>query len=118
MRQIVLAIALAVSASTATAQDETAEGLSLIERGAQLLLEGFMKDMDPVIEDFRAMAEEFGPKMAEMMEQMGPAFAELANRIDDIRNYEAPEILPNGDIIIRRRPDAPVFDGQGGEIEL
>ncbi len=27
--------------------------------------------------------------------------------IDDPRHYEMPEVLPNGDIIIRRRPGAP-----------
>jgi hypothetical protein len=29
--------------------------------------------------------------------------------IDDPRHYQMPEILPNGDIIIRRREDAPAL---------
>ena len=29
--------------------------------------------------------------------------------IDDPRHYELPEILPNGDIVIRRREDAPAY---------
>jgi hypothetical protein len=33
--------------------------------------------------------------------------------IGDVRNYHAPEMLPNGDIIIRRRVPAPA-----PEIEL
>ena len=35
----------------------------------------------------------------------------------DIRNYEMPEKLPNGDIIIRRKPDLPAPPKEG-EVEL
>ena len=41
--------------------------------------------------------------------QMGPAFATLLSQVDDLRYYQAPEILDNGDIIIRRKPDAPIW---------
>jgi hypothetical protein len=30
--------------------------------------------------------------------------------VDDMTNYELPEMLENGDIIIRRKPDAPVVE--------
>ncbi|WP_299364424.1 hypothetical protein [uncultured Paracoccus sp.] len=39
--------------------------------------------------------------------ELAPAFRELGGLIDDIGNYEPPERLPNGDILIRRRADAP-----------
>jgi hypothetical protein len=43
--------------------------------------------------------------------------------IGDFQNYEAPVKLPNGDILIRRKPDAPVTPlaprpGPNGEIDL
>lgn len=127
MRQIALAVALAFALPLGSAAEDAlstdkAEGLSLMERGAQIFLRGLMKDLDPVVEDFEAMAQEFGPKMQELMAQMGPKLAELADRIDDVANYSAPEILPNGDIIIRRRPDAPPYrpdvSDDAQEIEL
>ena len=32
--------------------------------------------------------------------------------------YEAPEMLPNGDIIIRRKPDAETAEDEAPSIEL
>lgn len=40
-------------------------------------------------------------------DELSPAFQELSGLIDDIGNYQRPERLENGDILIRRRPDAP-----------
>ena len=40
-------------------------------------------------------------------EHLLPMLAELSALIDDVSMYEMPEILPNGDIIIRRRPPEP-----------
>jgi len=52
----------------------------------------------------REMMEDFGPTIEDLIGLMR-AFED----IDDPRHYQMPEILPNGDIIIRRRPDAPEF---------
>ena len=41
--------------------------------------------------------------------EMGPALLKMMRTLDSVRYYEAPEILPNGDIIIRRSPDAPDY---------
>ena len=53
-------------------------------------------------------------RLGDLAEQMFRRFAEeaapMAERLQalmqDLDAYEAPEIMPNGDIIIRRRPDA------------
>ena len=48
-----------------------------------------------------------------MMREVGPtieglgALIETLDRVDSLENYEKPEILPNGDIVIRRKPGAP-----------
>jgi hypothetical protein len=45
----------------------------------------------------------------------------MGELMDDVTSYELPERLPNGDIIIRRSPDAPEFDptmDESGEVEL
>lgn len=120
MRHLAATAALALALSgPALAQDDKSDGLSLMEQGAEMFLRGLMSDLDPVLEDFKAMAEEFGPKMQALMSEMGPKLAELADKLDDIAYYEAPELLPNGDIIIRRKPDAPAYQPpQDTEIEL
>ena len=122
MRQILLA-ALLVLPTALAAQDDADEGLTLMERGAQLFFRGLMDEMEPAIEGFEGMAREFGPAMAEMMQQMGPALGALLEKVDDLSNYEPPEMLPNGDIIIRRKPDAPALPDtpeieEGGSVEL
>lgn len=45
--------------------------------------------------------------LRKLLEALRPGIEELLDRIDDLSQYEAPEILPNGDIIIRRKRDAP-----------
>ena len=58
-------------------------------------------------EAFRQLFEEMQPHLEEALEML-EGFEGL-NAIDDPRHYRMPEILPNGDIIIRRREDAPAF---------
>jgi hypothetical protein len=60
---------------------EIDESLELFSEGARRLLEGLQQDLSPLLQ-------------------------ELGDRIEDLNAYEAPEILPNGDILIRRKPDA------------
>ena len=51
--------------------------------------------------------------LREMLEGVQPSLEDALEYlrsfggIDDPRHYELPELLPNGDIIIRRREDAP-----------
>lgn len=119
MKQIVaITTALMIALPAAAQEGDKQEGLSLIERGAEMFFRGLMKDIEPAIDDFRSLAEEFGPQMQELLLEMGPKLEELLEQIDDITNYEAPELLPNGDIIIRRKPDAPALELPDGEIEL
>lgn len=46
--------------------------------------------------------------MTGLMSEYGPVFQEFTKLIDDIGNYELPpERQPNGDIILRRKAEAP-----------
>lgn len=127
MKQIITsAVVLTLALSPAHAQTaqtgEVEEGFDLMEEGAKLLFRGLLNEMDPAIEELKGLADEIGPQMQLFAEEMGPAFAELMAQVDDLRNYEAPELMPNGDIIIRRRQVAPEFvpqiDNDTGDVEL
>ena len=108
MRQLApFALALALSAPAALAQDAD-DGLSLMERGAQLFMEGILKEMEPAIEDFRGFADDMAPALRQFAEEMGPKLGALLDEIEDWSAYQPPEVLPNGDIIIRRKPDHPM----------
>lgn len=95
------------------------EGLSLMERGARMFLDGMRREMEPALQDMADMLATMGPAMQEFLREMGPAMTDLLGRIDDLSVYDAPELLPNGDIIIRRKPDAaPYVPPAEGEIDI
>ena len=81
------AVLLAASGLHATAQ--TAEEPTLPEQ-LDRALRDMMEGVQPTLEEALEYMRSFGA-------------------IDDPRHYELPELLPNGDIIIRRREDAPAF---------
>ena len=115
MKHVVLAACLilplpAFAEDTGAEAGEIEEGFSLMEEGARLLFRGMMSEMEPALEDFTGMAQELEPALELLATEMGPALMELMRTLDSVRYYERPEILPNGDIIIRRSPDAPEFD--------
>ena len=94
MKQLLaLTFVAALGVTPAQSQDEDiSEGMSLLQEGSRLLHEGLMKEI-------------------------GPALLELEGKIVDLNTYHMPEVLPNGDIIIRRKaPLMPELDD--GETEL
>lgn len=103
-----LPFALVVSLAAAPAFAEGDDGLSIMERGAQLFFEGLMKEMEPAIEEFSGLADQMGPALRNFAAEMGPKLSELMDQVEDWSVYQAPEMLPNGDIIIRRNPDYPL----------
>ncbi len=82
MRQFFAIIVVAGLAGPAAAQDDGAgdlsEGLDLLSEGTRLLMEGLMQELAPALEGLR-------------------------EGLDDLSVYHPPEMLPNGDIIIRRK---------------
>ena len=96
----VIALALAplpVLAQDAPAEPEaTEEGPSLMERGLSLFFEGFSQEVEPALD-----------QMGQALGEMKPAMDHLMGMVDSMTNYEMPEMLENGDIIIRRKPEAP-----------
>ena len=106
MKQIaVLTLTFGLAAAPVLAQDEK----SLMERGAEMFLRGLMTEMEPAIDDLRGFAEDVAPTLREFSDELGPRLGEFLTMIDDLGHYQRPEILPNGDIIMRRKPDAPDF---------
>lgn len=67
--------------------DDAPAGGDLIDRGAQMLLQG-------------------------LIDQMTPALRDLGRQLGDLSDYRLPEVLPNGDIIIRRK--VPIVPGAPG----
>lgn len=92
-----------LAAQTAPQGEEVEEGFSLMEEGAKLLLKGLMAEMEPTLDDMAKALADLEPALRELQ----PKMLELLALVDDLKNYEAPERLGNGDILIRRKPDAP-----------
>jgi hypothetical protein len=86
---LALALGIALAAPVAFAQsDEPRFDMDELKRQLDQAWEEMMRELGPAIEGFGALLE-------------------TLDRVDSLEHYERPEILPNGDIVIRRRPDAP-----------
>lgn len=70
-----------------------AEGLNLLGEGARLMLRGLHSELAP------------------MLEALGAA-------MDDVNAYEMPEVLENGDILIRRKPAPEPTDDDASVVDL
>ncbi|PTX54102.1 hypothetical protein C8N43_2907 [Litoreibacter ponti] len=86
MKQLLIIAALAMPA-TALAEEAETPGFGL-------------DSLTPFAEGLRGLMEGLAEDMMPLMEQ-------LADKMSDLNAFEPPEVLPNGDIIIRRKPDAP-----------
>lgn len=116
MKQFILPLAL-ILALPATAQNATPETdppTSTMERGLRLFMDGLRDEMEPALRELEGLAQDAAPLMRRLQQDLGDV-------VDDLDVYEAPEILPNGDIIIRRKEPLPVDEVEpnaDGSIDL
>lgn len=128
-----LALSLCLAAAPVAAEDAAPvtppaddEGFSLMEEGMKLVMRGMMQEMQPALDEMGKALEEAGPALEGLGAELGPKLHQLLTMIDDIKNYDAPIMLPNGDILIRRNaalppkmePQADPKPDANGEIEL
>ena len=76
---------------TPPAENDLSRGAEMLSQGMGLILRGLLDELDPVAE----------------------GWVKLLEMLDDFTAYEMPEMLPNGDILIRRK--VPL---EPGEIDL
>lgn len=100
-----LAISQAQSEPESQSPPQSGDGLSLMERGARDFFDGMMREMAPALEDLSELGDQVGPSLRSFAQEMGPALADILEQVEDWSKYETPEMLPNGDIIIRRKPE-------------
>lgn len=112
MKRAIIPLLLCLCAAPLAAQDVTPvtpgdvdEGVSLMQEGAKLLLKGLMSNMEPAMQE-----------MGRAITDLQPALKDLFVMMGDVTKYHAPEMLENGDIVIRRKtaaelaPVAPEID--------
>lgn len=109
-------VALMSFAPLASAQEETDpsemnEGLDLLGEGLKLLMEGLGDEVE-------GLAQDMEPALRDLAGQVGPAVQELLDLVDDFGAYHMPEMMPNGDIIIRRKTPQEMEITPEGEIEI
>ncbi len=92
------AVAQPLPADPPATEDEATD---LIGRGLGMMLDHLMNEMGP---DLDAL----GDDMSGALSQLAPMLDDLSVLVDDLANYQAPERLENGDVIIRRKPGAPL----------
>ena len=82
-------LCLPLAAPALAEESPLRDGFGLIQEGTRLMLRGLREEIDPLLQ-------------------------ELQEKVGDLSAYHPPEILPNGDILIRRK--VPLEPGE--EIEL
>lgn len=87
-----IALALALTVTPAAGQEDGAAGRDLMAEALRLFMQGFMQEMEPALEDLQGF-------------------------VDNLNAYHPPEILPNGDILIRRKTPEEMGAPEG-ETEL
>lgn len=119
MKQIAMTATLALALALPAQADEknTDEGFSLMERGARLLFEGLVQDMEPALREMEGLTDQLEPALRGFVENMGPALGDFLGQVDNFSKYHAPEILPNGDIILRRKSPEEMTPPEG-EVDL
>ena len=95
---VLAAILIALPAALPAQDDAAPPPASELSEGAQKLSEG-MKLL-----------------LRGLMAEGAEGWDKLVDWLDDLSLYEAPEQLPNGDIIIRRKPEPP--DDPAGETDI
>lgn len=131
MRRIAaLFLTLSLTAAPLAAQEaESDDNGGLMKRGAEMFMQGLMDELDPALRELEGMARDMEPALRSFRDEMGPALVQLMEKVEDWSKYDPPEMLPNGDIILRRKApfapepedDPPLRDvprGEGPEIEL
>lgn len=99
------------SASPETASPDAERGMSLIEEGAKILLDQFFREAEPAMKDMQ-------DGLSQLLTDYGPMLRDLVAMAGDLHNYHAPEKLPNGDIILRRKTPAELAQPSGPQIDL
>jgi hypothetical protein len=83
----------------------TEDGFSLMEEGAKLFMRGIMSEMEPALDEMSRALDQVEPSLRELQ----PKLRELMALVGDLQNYHAPEKLPNGDIIMRRKSEQEIL---------
>ena len=93
MRLLAVLTCLTLAIPPAHAQDMEEEGTDLMAEALKLFMRGLMQEMEPALDDMRGL-------------------------LDNLDAYHPPEVLPNGDIIIRRKTPNEVEELPEGETEI
>ena len=94
-------VAVCPAASRAQdAGDPGGEGFSLMEEGGRFLFRHMLRRMKPALDDAQN-------DLGQTLKDMGPALDGLADYVGDLSLYHRPEVLPNGDVLIRRKVPLP-----------
>jgi hypothetical protein len=85
-------------------------------------IRSFAEEMGPALRELEGLADNLQPALRSFAKEMGPALRDLLDTVEDWSAYEPPIILPNGDILLKRKPDMPTPDAlpapEEGEIDI
>ena len=105
MKPIILAALLL--ATPVLAQEAEPTGLDRALEGAGEVVQGLREEAQPALNDLTQFGGDVAGTVRLLVTEVGPGFFDVFRQVDSLQNYEVPAIQANGDILIRRRADAP-----------
>lgn len=98
-----LAPALAQEGEPQGAPGDVEEGMEMLSEGARTLLRGLIGRVEPEMQDLADALRNWN------FQGLGP---------EDLGQYHPPEVLPNGDIIIRRKAPRDADQPMDDKVEI
>lgn len=117
MKQFLIAAIFALMTTMPATAEQPAEP-NMIEKGARLFFEGLLQELQPGLDDLEGYSAEVAPKVKNLVRDMAPALRQLMAKVQDWSQYHPPEILPNGDIVMRRKSPEDVVQEHHDAVDL
>ncbi|PCH92652.1 MAG: hypothetical protein COB84_10330 [Rhodobacteraceae bacterium] len=76
------------------------------------------KDWEDLRKGLELLSKDTQKFFESWVDDIGPLLNSLRDKVDDLGHYAPPEVLPNGDIILRRKPEKPAPTAQKPSIEI
>ena len=92
--------------------------LGLIEQSAQFFLRGLLQQLPDELKDLEALTGSLEVSLRSFTQEMAPYLRDLLQQVEDWSEYQAPEVLSNGDIILRKKRSIQPVVPPLGDIDL
>ena len=116
MKHLYAALVILSIGMSPTQADEPS--LGLIKQNEQFFLKSLLKQLPDALNDLEALTRPLELSLRSFTQEIAPYWGDLLQKVEDWSIYRAPKVLPNGDIILRKKPPTQPNVRPLGDIDL